>query len=113
MSKKLPAEALEYFRLQGAKGGKIGGKRRMEALTPSQRSEIARKAAAVRWSTVTQADLKVQSDLQAAEWAADQAAQMGAADIGARLSDGARIRPGTLTFDRKLNRAAPHANKKK
>ena len=85
----------------------------MEALTPSQRSEIARKAAAARWSIVTQANLKVQSDLQAAEWAADQAAQMGAADIGARLSDGARIRPGKLTFNRKLKMAAPRKDKKK
>ena len=33
-----------------AKGGKIGGKRRAEALSPEQRSEIARKAAASRWS---------------------------------------------------------------
>lgn len=113
MRKKLPAEALEYFRLQGAKGGKIGAKRRMEALTPAQRSEIARKAAAARWSTVTQADLKVQSDLQAAEWAADRAAQNGAADIGARLSDGATINPGKLTFNPKLRMAAPRTNQKK
>src|ERR1035438_3287084 len=111
MRKKLPAEALEYFRLHGAKGGKIGAKRRMEALTPSQRSEIARKAAAARWSIVTQANLKVQSDLQAAEWAADRAAQMGAADIGARLSDGATIKPGKLTFNRQLRMATPRKNK--
>lgn len=30
-------------------GGKIGGKRRAATLTPEQRSEIARAAAAARW----------------------------------------------------------------
>jgi hypothetical protein len=34
----------------GRKGGKIGGKRRMETLTPAQRSSIALKAARVRWN---------------------------------------------------------------
>jgi hypothetical protein len=33
----------------GRKGGLIGGKARAEKLTPEQRSEIARKAAAKRW----------------------------------------------------------------
>lgn len=32
-----------------ANGGKIGGKRRAEKLTPEQRREIARKAAKARW----------------------------------------------------------------
>lgn len=31
------------------KGGKAGGKARADALTPEQRSEIAKKAAAKRW----------------------------------------------------------------
>ncbi|MER8963612.1 hypothetical protein [Mesorhizobium sp. M0701] len=31
------------------KGGLIGGKARLKALTPEQRSEIARTAAAARW----------------------------------------------------------------
>jgi hypothetical protein len=31
------------------KGGKIGGKNRAAALTPEQRSEIARAAAQARW----------------------------------------------------------------
>jgi len=44
--KALPPEALEFFRNQGAKGGKLSGKARMAKLTPEQRSEIARKAAA-------------------------------------------------------------------
>lgn len=32
-----------------SKGGKIGGRNRAEALTPDQRSEIARVAAQARW----------------------------------------------------------------
>jgi hypothetical protein len=34
----------------GRKGGKIGGKRRMETMTAEQRSQIALKAAKARWS---------------------------------------------------------------
>jgi hypothetical protein len=49
--KKLPPEVLEYFRKQGAKGGKIGGKiggkRSLETMTPEERSARAKKAAAV------------------------------------------------------------------
>jgi len=52
MAKKPPflytEEQLEYFRKQGAKGGKIGGKRRSETLTPERRTEIAKGAAAAR-----------------------------------------------------------------
>lgn len=33
----------------GRKGGKIGGKHRMEALNPEQRIDLARFAAAKRW----------------------------------------------------------------
>jgi hypothetical protein len=33
-----------------SRGGKIGGANRAKALTPAQRSEIARKAAAKRWA---------------------------------------------------------------
>lgn len=33
----------------GRKGGKIGGKRRLETLSPERRSEIAKKAAQKRW----------------------------------------------------------------
>ena len=32
-----------------AKGGRVGGKARAEALSPSERSKIAKKAAAKRW----------------------------------------------------------------
>lgn len=52
MAKKLPPEVLDYFRKQGAKGGKLGGKRggaaRAESLTPERRIEIAKKAVAAR-----------------------------------------------------------------
>ena len=47
-NKKLPPEVLEYFRQQGAKGGRIGGKKAAESMTPEQRSERARKAVAAR-----------------------------------------------------------------
>lgn len=33
----------------GRKGGKIGGKRRLETMTAEQRSEVALKAARERW----------------------------------------------------------------
>jgi general stress protein YciG len=33
----------------GRKGGKVGGKARAAAMTPEERSEIAKKAAAARW----------------------------------------------------------------
>ena len=49
MVKKLPPEVLDYFRKQGAKGGKIGGKIRAKKLSAAQRKEIAQKAAAKRW----------------------------------------------------------------
>jgi hypothetical protein len=51
-TKKLPPEVLEYFRKEGAKGGriggKLGGKRSLETMTPEQRSDRARKAVAAR-----------------------------------------------------------------
>jgi hypothetical protein len=34
----------------GRKGGKIGGKRRLETMTPERRSEIALRAARARWN---------------------------------------------------------------
>jgi hypothetical protein len=42
--KRLPAEVMEYFRKQGAKGGKIGGKRSLETMTPGERTARAKKA---------------------------------------------------------------------
>ncbi len=45
MAKKtLPPDVLEYFRQQGAKGGKIGGKRSLETMTPEERAARAKKA---------------------------------------------------------------------
>jgi hypothetical protein len=45
-NKKLPEEALEYFRAQGKKGGNLSASARMKKLSPEQRSAIAKKAAA-------------------------------------------------------------------
>jgi len=33
----------------GRKGGKVGGKRRLETMSKAQRTEAARKAAQTRW----------------------------------------------------------------
>ena len=41
-----PLEVLEFFRRQGSKGGKIGGKKAAASMTPEQRSLRARKAPA-------------------------------------------------------------------
>lgn len=48
--KKLSPDVLDYFRKQGAKGGKIGGTLRAERMSPEQRSEAARKAVLMRWA---------------------------------------------------------------
>jgi hypothetical protein len=45
--KKLPKDVLEYFKKTGSKGGKIGGKRSLETMTPAERTARAKKAAAV------------------------------------------------------------------
>lgn len=42
--------SLKYFQWQGRRGGKIGGKLSSARLTPEQRKERARQAAAVRWA---------------------------------------------------------------
>jgi hypothetical protein len=46
MAKKLPPDVLAYFRQQGAKGGRIGGRRALETMTPAQRVARAKKASA-------------------------------------------------------------------
>ena len=46
MRTKLPPEALEFFKRQGAKGGKIGGTISAKSLTKAERTERAKKAAA-------------------------------------------------------------------
>jgi hypothetical protein len=45
---KLSQEALEFFRKEGQKGGKIGGKKRMGNLTADQRKALALKAVTAR-----------------------------------------------------------------
>ena len=96
----------KYLAGIGRKGGKASGKARMEKLTPEQRVAVAKTAAAARWAKpVTQEDLKQQSALQVAEWTADRAAQMGAEKISTRLAGGAAVKPGKLTFDKKLKMA--------
>jgi hypothetical protein len=41
---ELPDDVKEFFRKQGSKGGKLGGRLSWEKLTPEQRSARARKA---------------------------------------------------------------------
>jgi len=43
------AQISQLMAAMGRKGGKIGGKRRMQTMTPEQRSQIALKAAQARW----------------------------------------------------------------
>jgi hypothetical protein len=50
--KKLPDDIRLYFAKMGSQGGKIGGKRRAESLSPERRREIAQKAIAARWAKV-------------------------------------------------------------
>ena len=46
----LPADIRAFFVEMGARGGHIGGKRRLEKITPERRKEIARNAVAARWA---------------------------------------------------------------
>jgi hypothetical protein len=43
------SEISRVMSAMGRKGGRIGGKRRLETMTEDERREIARKAARVRW----------------------------------------------------------------
>lgn len=43
---EMPDDVRQWFRQQGARGGKIGGKKRMESLTAEERSALAQRAAA-------------------------------------------------------------------
>jgi hypothetical protein len=50
LSNLLPSLTVsEYMSKIGRKGGKIGGKRRLETMTSQQRKKIATKAAKARW----------------------------------------------------------------
>jgi hypothetical protein len=40
----------QVMRDMGARGGRIGGKRRLETMTDAQRTRSARKAAKARWA---------------------------------------------------------------
>ena len=44
MSKKLPPDVMAFFRTQGAKGGKLGGKQSWAKMTAAERSARAKKA---------------------------------------------------------------------
>lgn len=44
-----PPEEPSEMAARGRKGGKVGGRARANAMTPEQRSEVARKAARARW----------------------------------------------------------------
>ncbi len=52
VSQVSPTPLQQFAREMGARGGRIGGKRRMETMTPEQRSKIAKKAAKARWAKV-------------------------------------------------------------
>jgi hypothetical protein len=45
---KFPPEVLEFFKQQGAKGGKIGGSKAWEHLSPEERTARAKRAVAAR-----------------------------------------------------------------
>jgi hypothetical protein len=46
MAKKLPLIVIEFLREQGAKGGRIGGRRSLETMTQAERVARAKKASA-------------------------------------------------------------------
>lgn len=48
--RKIPTEVSRVMSAMGKKGGKIGGKRSLETLTPEQRRERALLAAKARWA---------------------------------------------------------------
>jgi len=51
MKRDLISEVMRKMGKKGGKaGGKKGGKARMAALTPGQRTELARKAVRTRWA---------------------------------------------------------------
>jgi len=43
------AQISQLMAEMGRKGGRIGGKRRLETMTPERRSQVALKAAKARW----------------------------------------------------------------
>ena len=65
-SNKLSPEALEFFRAQGAAGGRIGGKKAAEGMTPEQRQERARKGGVAAAARRAQRDLEKAAEAGAA-----------------------------------------------
>ena len=49
MGKSIKQRVAEALQAEAQRRGQLGGNARRDNLTPEQRSEIARKAAAVRW----------------------------------------------------------------
>jgi len=47
------AQVSQVMAQLGRKGGKIGGKRRLETMTPEERSAVASNAAKARWEKMT------------------------------------------------------------
>ena len=60
MATKLPPAVLEFFREQGARGGRIGGRRTAAAMTPAQRIARAKKASAAAAAARKRSAKKVQ-----------------------------------------------------
>jgi len=43
------SEISRVMAAMGQRGGRIGGKRRLQTMTPAQRKEVAKRAARARW----------------------------------------------------------------
>ncbi len=48
-AKKVSADISEYMAKIGRRGGKVGGKRRLDTMTAAKRRNLAKKAAEARW----------------------------------------------------------------
>jgi hypothetical protein len=48
-ARNVPSDISEYMAKIGSKGGRIGGKRRLDTMTPAKRKKVAREAARARW----------------------------------------------------------------
>ncbi|HUQ91505.1 MAG TPA: hypothetical protein VM120_07475 [Bryobacteraceae bacterium] len=55
---EIPPEVKEFFRQQGARGGKTGGPARMASMTEEERSALGKKAVAARWAKAKKAAKK-------------------------------------------------------
>jgi len=53
---KVPDSVSRVMAAMGRRGGKIGGKRRMETMTPEERRSVAIRAAKTRWEGRKKAD---------------------------------------------------------